>query len=134
MSQEEENVVFEGMQAKYGAYGLEEKIQKRELARKYYRRWPYDAWSKRTGMDAVDLVMPSTPLQDVIEAEAHAALLAGLTPRELEVALWSEAGFKPREMAEMRAIKAGEPPDMATSNADRWMKHRVKERFTEKLS
>lgn len=84
-------------------------------------------------MDMVDLVMPSTPLQDVIDAEAHAALLAGLTPRELEVARWSEAGYRPREMAEMRAVRAGEPVESATSNADRWMKHRVKERFTEKL-
>lgn len=119
---------------KYGAYGLEEKIQRREPARKYYRRWPYDAWSKRADMDAVDLVMPSNPHADLLAKEGHDKLLEGLTPRELEVALWSEAGYKPKDMALMRAERAGEPAEQATSNADRWMKHRVKQRFTESQS
>lgn len=123
---EEENQLFKNMESRLGAFGLEAKIEKREPARLYYRAYPYDAWQKREGMDAVDLAAPGTPAGDYVATETRDYLLAGLTPRELEVALWSEQGLKPKDMAAIRGDK--------TSNADRWMKHRVKLRFQEKMA
>lgn len=117
----------------YGAYKLEEKIQKRDITRRFYRRYPYDGWQKRAGMDTVDLVMPSNPHADLLDKEAHELLLDGLTPRELEVATLAEMGYKPKDMAAMRAAREGRPVGSATSNADRWMKHQVKQRFAQKL-
>jgi hypothetical protein len=125
-SQEDENVIFLELLETYGAYKLEEKIQRREITRKYYRRWPYDGYSKRVGMDTVDLTMPTEPLSELLSSEARDELLQNLTPRELEVALWAEAGFKPKDMASMRGS--------VTSNADRWMKHQVKQKMGEALA
>lgn len=125
-SQEQENQIFESLLDKYGAYGLEAKIQKLDTSRKFYRRYPYDAWSKRADMDAIDIVHTSNPLKEIIAEEARNELLGVLTNRERWVATRSEEGYKPRDMAEMR--------HSATSNADRWIKHNVKHKFIDKLS
>lgn len=109
-----------------GGLGFEAKVQRLESTRKYYRKYPYDGWQQRTGLDAVDLVHPSNPLAEIIAKETRAELLSGLTERELWVALRADEGYKPRDMAAMRGKD--------TSGADRWVKHSVKQKMQEKLA
>jgi hypothetical protein len=125
-SQARENELFEHLLIRYKAYELERRIQRLESTRKFYRRYPYDAWQKRTGMEAIDLHSPSDPLAEIIADEARNELLDGLTDRERWVAQRAEEGYQPRDMAKMR--------NKDTSNADRWIKHSVKEKMAIKLS
>jgi hypothetical protein len=123
--QERENQAFEKVVERYGLYGTELKLQKMESCRNYYRRWPYDAWSKRVPEEHIDIVDLNSPLERMIADESREELLAGLTERELWVAQRSEEGYKPRDMAELRG--------KTTSNADRWIKHSVKQKMAAKI-
>lgn len=126
LNDDRSNTAFLGLIDQHGAYELERRIQRRDVARKYYRRFPYDAWSSRTGMDSVDLVHPSDPLAEIIAQQSRLELLDGLTERELWVAERAEEGYKPRDMAALRGKD--------TSNADRWIKHSVKLKMGEHLA
>jgi hypothetical protein len=125
LTQEQQNKCFDRLLKKYGAIVLETKVQKLPSTRKYYIRWPYDGWQKRASMDSIDLVHSSDPLAELVAGELRAELLEGLTARERWVAERSEEGYMPRDMAFMRGVKA--------SNADRWIKFSVKQKFIGKM-
>lgn len=123
--QERENQAFDDLLRTYGAEVLEDKLQRLENVKHYYRKWPFDGYASRVGLEYVDLVMPGNPLGEIISKEAHDELLVGLTERERWVAERAEEGYKPMDMAIMRGV--------TTSNADRWIKHSVKGKLASKL-
>lgn len=120
MTQEQENVKFEQMLKYYGAIKLEQMIQRREPARKYYRAYPYDGWSSRVGVEYIDLVHPSDPLSEIIADEGRQEMLAALTEHEREIVLLSETGLYPREIAAQKGRK--------TSNAVRFSKFSARQK------
>lgn len=126
VTQEQENKIFARLVKKYGAYVLEEKIQRLDSARRYYRRYPFDAWQKRASMEAIDIKHPSNPLKELIADETRNEFLEGLTDRERWVAEKAEEGYKPGDMAVMRG--------KASSGADRWIKWSVRRKMERKLS
>lgn len=126
LTQEQQNKIFDALRKEYGDEILETKLQRLESARKYYRRFPYDGWQKRAGMDAVDLAAPSNPLKELIANESRDELLDGLTERELWVATMSEQGYKPGDMAFIRG--------KSSSGADRWIKWNVRRKMEAKLT
>jgi len=126
LTQARENEEWDKLLAELGAEVLEDKLQRLENVKHYYRKYPYDGYASRVGLEYVDLVMPDNPLGEIISKEAHDELLVGLTERERWVAERAEEGYKPMDMALMRGV--------TTSNADRWIKHSVKGKFVGKLA
>lgn len=126
ITQSEENAIFDRMLEKYGAYELETKIQKLDSCRRYYRRYPYDGWLKREGIEAVDVPVNTNLQAEIIAKEAREELLNGLTERELQIATLSEEGYKPGDIAAL----AGK----TQSGAERWIKWSVRRKMENKLS
>lgn len=122
-TQEQENCIFEELLREYGAYELERRIQRRELARVYNRRWPYDQTTSKLPEEVLEWQADDIPnVKHVIESEeARTELFNKLTPAQQEIAVMLEQGYKPKDIAQERGDNG--------SGAVRWQKHNMKERL-----
>lgn len=126
-SQEAENQIFLGLIAKYGAVVLEERMRKTESYRTYYRRWPFDGKKLPVDLELVQDFLEDKgpgPDEQVIMAQARDEWLEGLTDKQLEVALQTERGLKPRDIAKLQGKKS--------SGSTRYLLHSVRKKMEKK--
>lgn len=110
--------------SRLGSEELDRRIQKREQARLYNRKYPFDSTTTKVSEEVLEWQADNKPSPDelVMMGQARDDYLAKLTPSQQDIALLLEQGYKPKEIAAMRGDK--------NSGAVRWQKHNIKERLT----
>lgn len=117
--------------SKGGMYALERRISKMASFRAYAQRYPLDIKTNAMSLDDLEEagLEPQSgepgDLERIIAEEARQELLNGMSPRQRDLALRLEQGFKPKEFYQEYGYK--------TTGGIRWHRHILRAEYNERL-